>query len=90
MTSTYEIPLLLEEDHSMVARILLRVSISTLRSLVASHRSTWIMDETYKVRLTSWNSRSSQCMVVTLTKISINVLCCQVLYSEFSGLAFNS
>jgi hypothetical protein len=48
------------------------------------------MDETYKVRLTSWNSRSSQCMVVTLTKISINVLCCQVLYSEFSGLAFNS
>jgi hypothetical protein len=48
------------------------------------------MDETYKVRLTSWNSRSSQCMVVTLTKISINVLCCQVSYSEFSGLAFNS
>jgi hypothetical protein len=44
MTFTYEVPLLLEEVHAIVAEVLHRVSISVSRSLIVSHRITWIMD----------------------------------------------
>jgi hypothetical protein len=44
IVSTYDIQPSLELNHFFVAEALLRVSISALRSLIGSHRSTWVID----------------------------------------------